>query len=132
MKESNFKFSNPIIEELNYTLNSNFDINKKPSVYNNFKVNIFRNESSNEAIVKLKILINDEIHNESNSPFVLAMTIGSRFTWSDVYDESTINNLLSVNAPALLLGYARPIIATITSNSLSHPYNIPFYNFINE
>ena len=57
------------------------------------------------------------------------MTIGARFLWDDVYDEETLQDLLSQNAPALLLGYARPIIANMTSVGPTSTYNLPFYNF---
>ena len=57
------------------------------------------------------------------------MTIGAKFLWDDVYDEETLRDLLSKNAPALLLGYARPIIANMTSAGPMAAYHLPFYNF---
>ena len=40
-----------------------------------------------------------------------------------------VNSMLNVNAPALLLGYMRPIVSSITNSSALPVYNIPFINF---
>ena len=58
------------------------------------------------------------------------MVLSAQFIWNDVYDENTLKDLLSINAPALLLGYARPMIASITNMSPYPSFNLPFYNFV--
>lgn len=126
MKESNLRFSNPIIKKLNYEINTKYKREEKLSVNNNFSINVGRNPERNEAIVELNISIGSE---SENDPFNVNMIIAAKFLWDDVYDEKTINDLLTINAPALLLGYARPIIATITNMSPYPTYNMPFYNF---
>ena len=55
----------------------------------------------------------------------------SGFTWNDLDDEM-VDTLLRQNAPALLLSYARPIIASITNASKFPTYNIPFFDFSEE
>lgn len=126
MKESNLRFSDPIIKKLNYEINTKYKREEKLSVNNNFSINVGRNPERNEAIVELNISIGSE---SENDPFNVNMIIAAKFLWDDVYDEKTINDLLTINAPALLLGYARPIIATITNMSPYPTYNMPFYNF---
>ena len=54
--------------------------------------------------------------------------MSSDFEWEDM-DESMIDTMLHINAPALLLGYMRPIVATITNSSKYPVYNLPFINF---
>ena len=61
--------------------------------------------------------------------FALLFVIMANFEWDETYDSETINNLLLINAPSLLLGYARPIISNITSNSIGQ-YDLPFMNFV--
>ena len=128
MKKSSLKFTNPIIRELNYEINTIGDETENDSIKisNTFKVNIKRSEEK-EAVVELNIIIGTKENNES--PFYIDMVMGAIFKWDDSYDENTVQDLLSINAPALLLGYARPIIATITNMSPFPAYNLPFYNF---
>ena len=129
MKESNFKFTNPIVEKLVYNISEKYNPSITPTVNNNFEVNIARSESSNEAIVRLKVTVDGNL-DDANSPFSVSLTIGAKFIWDDSYDEETISSLLSINAPALLLGYARPIISSITTTCPCGAYNLPFYNFL--
>ena len=129
MKESNFKFTNPIVEELVYNISEKYNSSVAPTVNNEFEVNVARSESINEAVVRLKIVI-DASQENTNSPFSVSLTIGAKFIWDNSYDEETVSSLLSINAPALLLGYARPIIASITNTCPCGSYNLPFYNFI--
>ena len=129
MKESNFKFSNPIVEAMEYSVSNKFDSTIPPSIKNQFDVKIGKSETLNEAIVRLTVLI-DANQENTNSPFSISLTIGAKFIWDDSYDIDTVNSMLSINAPALLLGYARPIISSITSSSPYGSYNLPFYNFV--
>ncbi len=129
MKESNFKFLNPVVTKLNFEVNNNYQNDgNNIGIGNDFSVKISRSKQDNEAVVELQINIGS-MEKTLNSPFFIEMIIISKFSWDNVYDEKTINDLLTINAPALLLGYARPIISTITNISPYPTYNIPFYNF---
>lgn len=57
------------------------------------------------------------------------MAISADFTWSKELPLDTVNELLSRNAPALLLGYVRPYVAQITEASPVGAVHIPFMNF---
>ena len=46
----------------------------------------------------------------------------------DLSDER-VESMLKMNAPALLLGYMRPIVAGLTNSSNFATYNLPFINF---
>lgn len=129
MKQSGFQFANPIISRINYMIHPNFTWDKEEAltITNSFKTNISRKANACQAIVELSITIGNP--DETKEPFFIEMTIGASFRWEDAYTEDTIRDLLSINAPALLLGYARPIVSTITSMSPYPAYDIPFYNF---
>lgn len=65
----------------------------------------------------------------AKAPFMIEISAASDFKWDDHVENDLADNMLHVNAPALLLGYMRPIVANIT-NSAGYPaYNVPFINF---
>lgn len=129
MKQSNIRFTSPFIKRIFYEINNEFQENDQPlNVDNSFNVRVSKDGEDNLAIVELDITLgNEEL--KDNVPFYINMTVGAMFSWDNVYDNETVQVLLSVNAPSLLLGYARPIVSTITSMSPYPSYNIPFYNF---
>lgn len=127
MKESNFQFNKPVLKNIEYRINEEFDPEKEVKIPRNFQRNIMRAEGKNEAVVELTISLGNDEKSE-NPPFHLCLTIGAGFKWDNTLDEDTIGKLLSMNAPSLLLSYARPIISNITSNSIGE-YSIPFMNF---
>lgn len=128
MKLSKFQFLNPYLEEINFITNQNFNADdENMDVQNAFNVQVRKSEDSNRANVSLTLKINDE---NKNAPFRLKITVASDFKWEDL-DDDMVNTMLKLNAPALLLGYMRPIVANITNSSKFPVYNIPFVNFKN-
>ena len=129
MQQSGFQFANPTITKINYSVHSNFtwDNEDALTITNSFATNIRRKTNACQAIVELDIAIGNS--DATKEPFLIEMTISASFRWDDVYTEDTVRDLLSINAPALLLGYARPLISTITSMSPYPAYDVPFYNF---
>ncbi len=81
--------------------------------------------NENRARVSLTLKVNAE---NKEAPFELEIKVVSDFKWEDM-DENMVNSMLNVNAPALLLGYMRPIVSSITNSSALPVYNIPFINF---
>lgn len=98
LSNGKLSFTNPIIKSINYKVN----LNLKPSndgsidIANTFKLNIKRAEDKNEALVELNVIIGEE---DKNLPFFIDMIICAIFKWEDVYDDKTLQGLLSVNAP---------------------------------
>lgn len=131
MKQSNFRFSNPFISKIEYQMNHEFEHQDELTISNSFNVNIARDPDENIAIVDLRIVIGKK-EELKKLPFYIDVIITAMFNWDDVYDDTTVQSLLSINAPALLLGYARPLVATITNMSPFPTYNLPFYNFTEE
>ena len=131
MKQSQFRFTNPIVTKFDFLVNWDYRKEGPTRIENSFSVDISQNPDEKEAVVQLTILVGEKEFTE-DIPFYVDMTIGAKFMWEDVYDDETLQNLLSKNAPALLLGYARPIIANMTSSGPLPTYNLPFYNFIDD
>ena len=128
MKNSSFQFNAPVLSHLDFTLNNDFNRDEKSHFKNDFQVGYNKNEDGREAIVELSVTIG--VPSESqNQPFSVKLVIGSVFRWNDDFSEEFVESLLTINAPALLVSYARPIVASITNSSGCGTYNIPFIDF---
>lgn len=126
MKESDFQFKNPILEQLVFDINPDFTSNEtNVEMENVFGVHINKDIQAESAIVKLEIFINSE---KEDTPFKIQAVVSSMFVWNNL-SEDEVDRMLNTNAPALLLSYARPIISSITNFSPFPTYNLPFMNF---
>lgn len=129
-KESKFKFERPYLLALDFKVN--MDLSPDVDMETNVKFNLEQSVSKNnrEANVVFHIDINQMSSEfKENQYFKMFLTLGCMFKWDSDLKEEIIENLLDINAPALLLSYARPIIANITQQSGLPTYNIPFMNF---
>lgn len=126
MKTSRFQFLNPYLEEVNFMTNPDYIAsNGEIEMKNSFDIQVQRYKSENKANVQLTLNLN--MDNDS-APFKLRMKVASDFKWEDL-DDKTVESMLRMNAPALLLSYMRPIVANITNSSNFPAYNLPFINF---
>lgn len=123
MKESKFQFQNPRILSFLIIKNEDFDKDK----FNGFSISTNVSTQTliddKEAKVSLEIKIGDRTE---QYPFFMLVETYSLFK-NDGADN--FNELLKVNAPALLLSNVRPIIALMTSQLGFKPFYIPFMNF---
>ena len=79
------------------------------------------------------VFLNVVIGGTEDDPFSLDAEMCAEFSWEeDEIPEDIIPLFLRRNAPALLLGYLRPIVATTIQMSGLPPYNIPFMDFTGE
>ena len=127
MKPSSFQFSNPVLVKMIFEINRNFknDKNDNIDIPKNFNVSIHENENSPEAIVELTVEIGRQ---DESTPYYISATEGAKFRWGEEASKKK-DSLLQQNAPALLLGYLRSIIATVSSASPFETINIPFMDF---
>ncbi len=123
MKESKFQFINPKLDKLIFSNNENYKEREDKKLHSSIKVNNQIIDDKN-AIVKLTI----EIGGKEDFIFYINMEMSVKFNWKDI-NENEIDAFLEVNAPALLLSYARPIIANVTMQAGLPPINLPFMNF---
>ena len=125
--ESVFQFSDPALLKLDFITNGNFKCDREEDINLNLKIETQINKEEEEAFVVLCVTIGEKT---DNSPFYIYAEQGAGFRWEkDTYDEVGIDNLLTQNAPALLISYLRPIIVNITGSSPYGAYHIPFLNF---
>ncbi|KRM91511.1 protein-export chaperone SecB [Liquorilactobacillus cacaonum] len=133
-KKSGFKFSNPKLVELEYrTLEnetSNYDkfekIETETKVSRPTEKENVQNAHSNRAVVALTVKMGDE--EEKKYPFHFLITMKANFFWEENFSEKIIDNLLKINAPALLFSYIRPIIAEMTGYGFE-TLHLPFIDF---
>lgn len=126
MKPSKFQFLNPYLKEVHFVVNPDFNTDDgEIEMQNSFHVQVKRSENDNRANVELGLDMN--LNNEK-TPFKLQIRVASDFKWEDL-DDKTVDAMLEQNAPALLLGYMRPIVANITNSTNFPAYNLPFINF---
>ena len=122
-----FTFTPPML------INSSFVV-KRPrrpedSVNIHLCRNIIKNEDGKSAIVELRVQLNKTEEEELKDVcFVAEATLQSVFSWPEEMGQDKADALLNINAPALLISYARPIFVQLTSASPIPTYNLPFLN----
>ena len=125
---SEFQFKKPVLTKMHFDTNPNCMENGKTVFENRLDIDVKRKEDAPSALVTINLFIKSK---DDDAPFSIECAMSSEFQWNkDAFDENTINGLLKINAPSLLLGYLRPIVSQITNLSQFPSYDIPFYNFI--
>ncbi len=125
MKESLFQFTNPKLESIEYKLNNGFNKNEIEELSIGSKTLIHKNNNDSNATVSLLLFVgNDTV----DYPFSIKLIMSAEFIWDKAITENA-DELLSINAPTMLLSYARPIIAMLTVQSGLPALNLPFMNF---
>lgn len=128
MNPSKFQFSNPKLEEVNFIVNKSFDDKKCDGISMQSEKEIqLLNE--NEAYVALNVHIGEE---SDTQPFCIMIKMSAEFCWEESLTKEKVEKLLNYNAPAALLSYIRPLIATLTNSSGYPVLNIPFIDFTQE
>lgn len=128
MRKSNFQMNTPILQNLIIKINDNFHPSSDNLTLNiSDSKKIIRN-SNTSAIVNYTVKVFDSNFN-SNIPFFIEISYSGEFVWS-MLDESEIQILLENNAPAILLGYIRPLISQLTGNAGFPPLHLPLFNLL--
>lgn len=129
MKNSSLQFTNPVLTECFFSINNKYDSkNDRREAVIEAELGIGdKDNTKRECLVMLRLNIGIDTEN-NNFPFIIKIAMVANFKWDKTFDDK-IDNLLTINAPALLLGYMRPIVANLTNNSPFPVYNIPFMNF---
>jgi len=127
MMPSKFQFTNPVLTKMTFLLNEGYspegDEDSQLPFETQFSV---QQLDSSTAYVSLQANVAEE---SPKYPFCLSAVMGAHFRWGPEIDSQTVEELLKINAPALLLGYLRPYIAQITAASPCPPLHIPFMDF---
>ncbi|MCR1903337.1 MULTISPECIES: protein-export chaperone SecB [Lactobacillus] len=135
-QKSTFQFDNPVLLESvffeNLTYKEDFSkIGQLP-----FKINKIIGEKQKldedriGAPVVLTLTTSEKMELDENTPCFIRVTMRANFVWNrNDFSEDSVDKLLSVNAPSLLLGYIRPKIVSLTQDSDVPTQQIPFINF---
>lgn len=135
-QKSTFQFDNPVLLESvffeNLTYKEDFSkIGQLP-----FKLNKIIGEKQKldedriGAPVVLTLTTSEKMELDENTPCFIRVTMRANFVWNrNDFSEDSVDKLLSVNAPSLLLGYIRPKIVSLTQDSDVPTQQIPFINF---
>ena len=125
MKKSFFQIKEvPIISNLCFEISKNFDFSKNKKLEVEIKINtkvILKEENS----ASLKLYLELFPDKSKDRPFYMQVVSIASFIWAEGLEEKIVENLLSVNAPAIMLSYIRPIISNITTYSGQPPLIIP-------
>ena len=126
MKESFFRLRSQFTEEIIFKKNSDFK-DRKIKLKVSHKLEI-KNIDETSSSVKLIFNIFTEEELEV-SPFFISITQLGEFQYPSDLDKTDLENLLNINAPAVLLSYIRGLVSQITAFSGYPALIIPLMNF---
>lgn len=126
MRISKFQFQNPTLLALKFVVNEDYEQKELNEMKISTMVNVSHQPEENSALVRLTLEVGEE---NNNSPFFVSVQEQADFLWEkdgDGISEEDLNHLLHQNAPALLVSYIRPIIASVTGNSPYPMFHLPY------
>ena len=126
MKQSNFQFTNPHIEKIDFRIS-----NIKPTSNHmpiSIEVKSKKNLEDKEATVELNLIVGKiNRNNEVGTSLYFNGIIVADFKWDN--EVKDLDKMLEINGGTVLLSYIRPILATLTMQAGLKPLNLPFVNF---
>lgn len=126
MEQSNFQFTNPRIEKIDFRISdANNNSNDMPI---SIDVKAKTNLEDKKAIVKLNLIVGEiDDDNKIITSLYFDGVITANFKWNEEVKDP--DRMLEVNGGTVLLSYIRPILATLTMQAGLQPLNLPFVNF---
>jgi preprotein translocase subunit SecB len=123
MIESTFKFINYRIKKISINIDDNFGISAE-KLDTHFDVSHEVKKDNNRAvIVLLKIGITSK-----SKLFVMEIHINGFFEAHEDMPEDMFKKMCEINAPAILLPYARSIVTNFTALANIKPIILPLFN----
>ena len=132
MKKSTFQLKEQSILNIEFVKNEDFiDENFKVSLEFSNSIEIKNDENNKIAEVIFDFSIFDKNAIEKY-PFFINVKIKGVFAWDADMDNQTLENLLKINAPAILFSFIRSVVSSITAFSGYPALILPLINFNNE
>lgn len=125
-KDFNMSFIDFQILNLSFSINKNFRHRGTPEINPLIAIAHKYNKKEKTLIVQLRVTLQ-----KGNVPFFLDVEGGGHFVFKDNPDNNLINNVSTINCPAIIFPYIRETIADITRRAGFPPLHIPPINFIN-
>lgn len=128
MTVSAFKFNNPVLTHLEYEIRSE---NAQHSQEGEKQIPVtINNRVQHIDDTTANVSLSVQVANKDDScPFFVNATMAAEFTWDRTLPPEMRDKMLKFNAPALLLGYIRPVIAEVTGWGPYNTIHIPFMDF---
>ena len=128
MKENiHVKFTKPLMTKCGFVTNEDFVPNLDEELH--MKMNLIHKQGNfvnGYCPVYLCVQIGER---SESQPFFAEVEMGTVFQFDGSVDDKMKNSLIHLGAPALLYGYIRPVIATITNYSAFPSYDLPLGDF---
>lgn len=123
--QSKLKFKNPIIENVHFQRNLDYDDMKEvvgfvPSAEMNVKM-----LEGSMAIATLTFSIGEKA---TNPYFTFSAVASADFKWENMEDEAA-RKQLRISGASVLISYIRPVLSSMTAQSGLLPYQLPFIDF---
>lgn len=126
-KKSSFQFERPILLNLIYNENSEFELKDEIKIKVDLETNVDTGENDTDADVYVTLkTIGDDL------PFYIEAEMYSKFTWDKEFKNENMQKILKTNAASVLVSYIRNIVANITSSSRYPTWHIPFLDLRKE
>ncbi|MBE6022246.1 MAG: hypothetical protein E7231_03300 [Cellulosilyticum sp.] len=125
MKRSVLKFENPELKKLEFYINDQFDSPEGINLKISSQTRIHKEDDY--AIVELEVMVFEK--GDNRYPFNIDICMAGNFRWNQEVTEETLEQLLKCNAPAILLGYIRPYISSVTTGAGYPPLILPLMDF---
>lgn len=132
--KSSFQFSNPVMLESHFVIHKDYDAKHMDGALDTpIKISFSRPNATDSQDNRIFAQLTVEAGQDDNTfPFYISVTMGADFRWDKSLALETVNQMLSRNAPMLLLAYARPLVAQLTGASPTGPVHIPYMNFLQQ
>ncbi len=127
MRRSGFQMKTPILKSVSMKVNDDFIPSESDIELALSDEKFIDKISETNAIVTYSIKVFNEEFTEK-IPFYMEVSYSAEFLWSEINGDD-LDALLNQNAPAILLGYIRPIILELSTNSGFPPLHLPLMNF---
>lgn len=124
-KKSSFQFERPILLNLIYNENNDFELKDEVEIKVDLETNVDTRENNADVYVVLKTI-------GDNLPFYIEVEMYSKFVWNEEMKNENLQNILETNAALVLVSYIRNIVANITSSSRYPTWHIPFLDLRKE
>lgn len=124
------QLKNVLLTRLNYSLNQGFDPDKKIDPISFNLTNKGNYDKENKLLMVELCATIPSSKDSINFPFFIDIEYAGFFELDNQPDEKTIEQLKSINCPAIIFPFLRESVAELTRKSNLPPLLLPIINFV--